>query len=168
MRRIATVVGLAALVSGFFAMAPAHAFFTPHQVTANVWRHSVNPGECIRTAYSAKVDSSGNTSGSISTVQFPCDDAGNATGPSDGLLRGTVSCLDVSGNNIVISGPITQQSGSLDGGYPAYQDQSTDNSTPSSPPNPDTDVISRLFGVTCSPVLVSQAPLFSGDVRIVY
>ena len=167
MRRLVTLLLSGALVSGFMALSPAKAFVpTPHSVAANVWRFSAQPNKCVRNSYSAQTDSNGNTSGSITTTEFPCDSSARVTGAAVGQMSGTVSCLAVSGNVIVIAGTITSSSGTLSG-QPEFTDTSHDNSTPSAAPNPDTDVLSRHFGPDCTPN-ATQVPLISGDVRIAY
>ncbi len=149
-------------------VAPAHADSANHYVTGNFFRPSAVSGFCLRTAYVASTDASGNASGSIEINRYPCDSAGNVTGQASSTLRGTVTCLDVTGQHITFAGPITQGTGIFQG-RTRYQEESTDNATPSSPSNPDTDLTTAFTGGTpsCPPSDNAQVPIISGDIRIV-
>ncbi|MBA3652668.1 MAG: hypothetical protein H0W70_00580 [Actinobacteria bacterium] len=160
-RLVLSVLLVSAVAAGFIA--PAHASTADHRVTGNFFRQAVTPGYCIRDGYSASSDAQGIASGSITVTEYPCDSSGNVTGQATARATVNVTCLDVTGNRIVLSGPITSATG-IYSGWTNLQEISFDNS----PSSPDTDVNVRYNGaVTCAPLSSVQVPIISGDIRIV-
>lgn len=160
--RIALVVGVLAAAT-VIDVSPALAA-AGDSITGNYTRRSGTSAECFRTGFSVQTTASG-TSGSFTQVGYRCD-GGGYTG---NFVTADISCLVISGSQATFSGLITS-AGGIYAGHRSIREGSIDNSSPSSPANPDRTVTGRSVSQppACDtpPPAAAFSPITAGDIRI--
>ena len=117
---------------------------------------------CYRQTVDAKTTASG-TSGTVYWVQYYC----GGRGYTGRWYTGRVDCLQVSGNTALVHGPITGGSEQLIA-FGGFSVRLEDNSSPSSPHNPDRATFLIWGGIPSCSSTVPHAPnpILAGDIDV--